>query len=119
MSSQLKKADCVSGHTQVPQQILAQLPSILSLFFVLDEQSPARQSLLDTVKPALFNVENLRRGIARESYHAGSADATSIMSIRDDGGEGAAGELLNALESYIGEEALSQSTLTVPIGTQN
>lgn len=92
---------------QVPQHVLSQLSSILPLLDMLDLKSPVRQSLLSTVQLALFNADNLRRGIARESYHAGNAEMASVVTNGlADGGEGAAGELLGALDLFTGDKKL-------------
>ena len=51
-------------------------------------------ALLQTVQFTLFNVENLRRGIARESYTAAADESESASS-----------ELLNALKALLPTQA--------------
>jgi hypothetical protein len=47
------------------------MPTILPLLLMLPPSSSLRNSLLQTIQLALFNVDNLRRGLARETYAAG------------------------------------------------
>jgi hypothetical protein len=60
--------DCV----QVAQHSLTHLPTILLLLSSTPVHSAIRDSLLQTLQFALFGLDNLRRGLARESYHAGA-----------------------------------------------
>lgn len=79
---------------QIPLHTLANLPSILALLPVLRPTEPFLPALLQTVQFTLFNVENLRRGIARESYTAAADESESASS-----------ELLNALKALLPTQA--------------
>ncbi|GAA6018243.1 hypothetical protein JCM8202_000236 [Rhodotorula sphaerocarpa] len=65
--------DAGKGGKKVPSHTLSLLPNLLPLLCLLADSSPFRAALLQTVQVALFNVDNLRRGLARESYTAGAA----------------------------------------------
>lgn len=87
----------VLGPAQIPAHTLSLLPYLLPLLAILPSTSPFRASLLETVQLAIFNVENLKRGLARDSYAAGSAEQSAVST--------ADSELLAALSS------LSSSTV--------
>ncbi|GAA5994489.1 hypothetical protein JCM11641_002754 [Rhodosporidiobolus odoratus] len=76
---------------RIPAQTLALLPKLLSLLQLTASTSPFRLALLHTIQLALFNVENLRRGLARESYIGGGSSQSSAP--------GPESELLAALTS--------------------
>ncbi|TKA55915.1 hypothetical protein B0A53_01614 [Rhodotorula sp. CCFEE 5036] len=59
------------GGKKVPSHTLSLMPTILPLLLMLPPSSSLRNSLLQTIQLALFNVDNLRRGLARETYAAG------------------------------------------------
>lgn len=86
---------------------LSLLPTILSLLSSLPpaSESALTASILETVQYGLFNLDNLRRALARESYNAGTS-ASAAAATKDDT-EGAAGELLQSLRTHMTEtEAL-------------
>lgn len=62
---------------QIPSHTLSLLPTLLPLLSRLSPTSPLRTSLLQTLQLAIFNLENLRRGLARDSYTAGGASTSS------------------------------------------
>ncbi|BGP17724.1 hypothetical protein JCM10213_005305 [Rhodosporidiobolus nylandii] len=66
------------GGKKVPTHTLSLLPKLLPLLDLLPSSSPFRLVLLQTVQFAVFNLENLRRGLARETYAAGGAPSSSI-----------------------------------------
>lgn len=68
---------------QVPTHTLSLLPTLLPLLRLLPSASAYRASLLQTIQLALFNLENLRRGLARETYTAGGASTgeSSISTV--------------------------------------
>lgn len=71
----------------------------------LSTSSPFYTSILTTVQFSLFNLENLRRGIARESYNAGGVE------LKEEGSstEAAEGELFNALSTCLSSGTVQQS----------
>ncbi|BGP49634.1 hypothetical protein JCM10450v2_005535 [Rhodotorula kratochvilovae] len=69
--------DAGKGGKKIPAHTLSLLPTLLPLLSLLPTSSPFRQSLLQTVQLAIFNVENLKRGLARDSYTAGAADQSA------------------------------------------
>lgn len=79
---------------QIALHTLANLPSILPLLPLLTPTGSFRSALLQTVQFTLFNIDNLRRGIARETYNAGSTST-----VPDETSESASSELLNALRA--------------------
>ncbi|GAA5860983.1 hypothetical protein JCM3774_003214 [Rhodotorula dairenensis] len=81
------------GGKKVPSHTLSVMPKLLPLLATLPPSSPLRESLLQTVQLALFNLDNLRRGLARETYAAGGASGV------DAGVSTADTELLAALGS--------------------
>lgn len=89
---------------QIPQHTLSQLSALLPLLAIVPSTSALGISLLTTVQFALFNLDNLRRGIARESYNAGVGPAAA------DDTEGAAGELLGALKAHLSTNPSSTSS---------
>ncbi|GAA5991114.1 hypothetical protein JCM10908_006542 [Rhodotorula pacifica] len=84
--------DAGKGGKKVPSHTLSLMPTLLPLLATLPPSSPLRNSLLQTVQLALFNLDNLRRGLARESYAAGGSGADAGVSTADT-------ELLAALEA--------------------
>lgn len=104
---------------QIPSHTLANLPSLLPLLSLLPVDNVTtptavnlRQSLLLSLQVCLFNVENLKRGIARESYNAGGSAPTLISTDHAEVGEtvaasneSAEGELLNALAKAVAQGA--------------
>ncbi|KWU44852.1 hypothetical protein RHOSPDRAFT_33674 [Rhodotorula sp. JG-1b] len=81
------------GGKKVPSHTLSLMPTILPLLAMLQSSSSLRNALLQTIQLALFNVDNLRRGLARETYAAGGGSgAESGVSTVDT-------ELLAALKS--------------------
>lgn len=91
---------------QVPSHTLSLMPKLLPLLALLPSLSPLRESLLQTVQLALFNLDNLRRGLARETYVAGSASG-------GEGGSTADTELLAALQSLPGD-GIAAARATLP-----
>ncbi|GAA5855838.1 hypothetical protein JCM9279_003334 [Rhodotorula babjevae] len=83
--------DAGKGGKKIPAHALSLLPSLLPLLSALPPASPFRTSLLETVQLAIFNVENLKRGLARDSYAAGSVEQSTVST--------ADSELLAALAS--------------------
>ncbi|GAA6050668.1 hypothetical protein JCM3770_000882 [Rhodotorula araucariae] len=69
--------DAGKGGKKIPAHTLSLLPTLLPLLSLLPSTSPFRHSLLQTVQLAIFNVENLKRGLARDSYTSGAADQSS------------------------------------------
>ncbi|KAL7343792.1 hypothetical protein BJY59DRAFT_146584 [Rhodotorula toruloides] len=65
------------GGKKIPSHTLSLLPTLLPLLSRLSPTSPLRTSLLQTLQLAIFNLENLRRGLARDSYTAGGASTSS------------------------------------------
>ncbi|GAA6016272.1 hypothetical protein JCM10207_000453 [Rhodosporidiobolus poonsookiae] len=57
---------------------LSLLPKLLPLLSTLPHDSSFRLVLLQTIQLALFNLENLRRGLARETYAAGGAPQAAV-----------------------------------------
>ncbi|KAL8287505.1 hypothetical protein RQP46_003363 [Phenoliferia psychrophenolica] len=92
-------ADSGKAGKKIPLHTLANLPSIVALLPILSPDEPFLSALLQTLQFTLFNLENLRRGLARESYNAASSSA--------DDAESASSELLNALKALLP----TQSTL--------
>ncbi|SCV70426.1 BQ2448_1820 [Microbotryum intermedium] len=107
---------------KVASHALSSLSSFLPMTQLLPSSSPLHQALLRTLESSLFNVENLRKGLARESYHANSSSSGSTVNgaaamggaaslIYDENGnrtESAAGELLAVLKGVfdgVGPEA--------------
>ncbi|GAA5926984.1 hypothetical protein JCM1841_001603 [Sporobolomyces salmonicolor] len=89
--------DAGKGGKKIPTHTLSLLPNLLPLLSRLPPSSPFRSTLLQTVQVALFNLDNLRRGLARESYTSASGStsqpsASSATSTADS-------ELLSALSS--------------------
>ncbi|GAA5858645.1 hypothetical protein JCM1840_006498 [Sporobolomyces johnsonii] len=89
--------DAGKGGKKIPTHTLSLLPNLLPLLSRLSPCSPFRSTLLQTVQVALFNLDNLRRGLARESYTSASGStsqpsASSATSTADS-------ELLSALSS--------------------
>ncbi|GAA5889290.1 hypothetical protein JCM5296_005857 [Sporobolomyces johnsonii] len=89
--------DAGKGGKKIPAHTLSLLPNLLPLLTRLSPSSPFRSTLLQTVQVALFNLDNLRRGLARESYTSASGStsqpsASSATSTADS-------ELLSALSS--------------------
>lgn len=66
-----------TGVQQIPSHAFGLLPTFLPLLSRLSPASPLRTSLLQTFQLAIFNLENLRRGLARDSYTAGGASLSS------------------------------------------
>ncbi|GAA5909416.1 hypothetical protein JCM8208_005736 [Rhodotorula glutinis] len=83
--------DAGKGGKKIPAHTLSLLPSLLPLLASLPPASPLRVSLLETIQLAIFNVENLKRGLARDTYAAGSAEQSAVST--------ADSELLAALAS--------------------
>jgi len=90
---------------QIPAHTLSLLPSLLPLLSALPFSSPFRASLLETIQLAIFNVENLKRGLARDSYAAGSAEQSTVST--------ADSELLAALSS-VPPAAVASSYAALP-----
>ncbi|BGP33429.1 hypothetical protein JCM10296v2_005230 [Rhodotorula toruloides] len=65
------------GGKKIPSHTLSLLPTLLPLLSRLPSTSSLRTSLLQTLQLAVFNLENLRRGLARDSYTAGGASTSS------------------------------------------
>ncbi|GAA5895691.1 Urb2 domain-containing protein [Sporobolomyces salmoneus] len=65
--------EAAKGGKKVTSHTLTLLPSLIPLLDLLPPTSPLRSTLLQTVQLSLFNVDNLRRGLARESYASGAA----------------------------------------------
>ncbi|ORY64771.1 hypothetical protein BCR35DRAFT_185327 [Leucosporidium creatinivorum] len=105
--------DSGKGGKKIPQHTLANLSSLLPLLSLISPTSSLRVSVLSTVQFALFNLDNLRRGIARESYNVGVAPSAA------DDTEGAAGELLGALKSHLAAhpESASHVLASIPLLT--
>ncbi|SCZ87681.1 BZ3500_MvSof-1268-A1-R1_Chr2-2g05147 [Microbotryum saponariae] len=110
------------GSKKVASHALSSLSSFLPTIQLLRSSSPLHQALLRTLQSSLFNVENLRKGLARESYHANLSSSGSTVNgatatggaaslIYDENGnrtESAAGELLAVLKGMydgVGPEA--------------
>ncbi|GAA5839982.1 hypothetical protein JCM11251_006580 [Rhodosporidiobolus azoricus] len=87
------------GGKKVPQHTLALLPKLLPLLALLPTTSRLRLTLLQTVQLAVFNLENLKRGLARETYTAVSSQGAAATADI---------ELLDALSPLV-------STLSAPI----
>lgn len=64
----------------MPTHTLTLLPSLVPLLDRLSLTSPLRSVLLQTVQLSLFNLDNLRRGLARESYASGGSSTTQASS---------------------------------------
>ncbi|GAA5852903.1 hypothetical protein JCM8547_004728 [Rhodosporidiobolus lusitaniae] len=77
---------------KVLSHTLTLLPKLLPLLSLLPSTSPMRPLLLQTIQFALFNLDNLRRGLARESYAAGSTQSAVLT---------ANAELLSALSPLL------------------
>lgn len=58
---------------QVPAHTLALLPHLVPLLASLPSTSALRSTILQTMQVSIFNLENLRRGLARETYASGSS----------------------------------------------
>ncbi|BGP00937.1 hypothetical protein NBRC10513v2_005057 [Rhodotorula toruloides] len=65
------------GGKKIPSHALSLLPTLLPVLSRLPSTSPLRTSLLQTLQLAIFNLENLRRGLARDSYTVGGASTSS------------------------------------------
>ncbi|GAA5915915.1 hypothetical protein JCM6882_001761 [Rhodosporidiobolus microsporus] len=65
------------GGKKVPQHTLGLLPKLLPLLALLEPTTPLHLTLLQTVQLAVFNLENLRRGLARETYTAVSSQGAA------------------------------------------
>ncbi|GEM08711.1 nucleolar 27S pre-rRNA processing, Urb2/Npa2 [Rhodotorula toruloides] len=65
------------GGKKIPSHALGLLPTLLPLLSRLSLTSPLRTSLLQTLQHAIFNLENLRRGLARDSYTTGGTSSAS------------------------------------------
>ncbi|GAA6040522.1 hypothetical protein JCM8097_005446 [Rhodosporidiobolus ruineniae] len=77
------------GDKKVPMHTLSLLPKLLPLLSLLPPTSTLRLTLLSTIQFALFNLENLRRGMARETYIGGGSTGAVVLT--------ADGEVLAAL----------------------
>lgn len=84
---------------------MSNLSSILPLLSILSPSSQFYASLLSTIQFSLFNVDNLRRGIARESYNAGGVEVKDEASTS----ETAEGELFNALGACLENSSVEQA----------
>ncbi|KAK4702524.1 hypothetical protein P7C70_g3696, partial [Phenoliferia sp. Uapishka_3] len=94
-------ADSGKGGKKIPLHTLANLPSILQLLPLLQQEGPFFPALLQTIQFTLFNIDNLRRGIARETYNAGVAPAAD-----ESVSESASSELLNALKALTSTQGI-------------
>ncbi|GAA5957201.1 hypothetical protein JCM21900_004681 [Sporobolomyces salmonicolor] len=99
--------DAGKGGKKIPTHMLSLLPNLLPLLSRLPPSSPFRSTLLQTVQVALFNLDNLRRGLARESYT--SASGSSSQPSASAATSTADSELLSALSSL--PSSLLPSTL--------
>ncbi|GJN90281.1 hypothetical protein Rhopal_003289-T1 [Rhodotorula paludigena] len=75
--------DAGKGGKKIPTHALSLLPTLLPLLSTLDSASPFRLALLQTFQLAVFNLENLKRGLARETYVSGGASVPSAVSMAD------------------------------------
>ncbi|GAA5983911.1 hypothetical protein JCM5350_001788 [Sporobolomyces pararoseus] len=79
--------EAAKGGKKVPSQTLNLLPSLIPLLDSLSPSSLLRSTLLQHVQLSLFNLDNLRRGLARDSYASGgttSAQASSSSTTTAD-----------------------------------
>ncbi|GAA6014036.1 hypothetical protein JCM11491_003496 [Sporobolomyces phaffii] len=97
--------EAAKGGKKVPTHTLTLLPSIVPLLDRLSLTSPLRSVLLQTVQLSLFNLDNLRRGLARESYASGGSSTTQSSSASTTTADS---ELLASLSSL-------PSTLRAPL----
>lgn len=75
--------ELITRDSQIPTHALSLLPTLLPLLTTLDSASPFRLALLQTFQLAVFNLENLKRGLARETYVSGGASVPSSVSTAD------------------------------------
>ncbi|GAA5879792.1 hypothetical protein JCM16303_004181 [Sporobolomyces ruberrimus] len=77
-------SEAAKGGKKVPSHTLSLLPSLVPLLAQLDASSPLRLTLLQTTQLALFNLDNLRRGLARDSYASGGAPTAQTSTTTAD-----------------------------------
>ncbi|KAM0786575.1 hypothetical protein ACM66B_002031 [Microbotryomycetes sp. NB124-2] len=95
--------DAAKAAKKVSSFAVTNLHSVLLLLELVTAGTNAtlRSSILDLVQLTLFNVESLKRGLARESYHATSTSSTGDNAIDK---ENAAGEIVHALLELVKKE---------------
>ncbi|GAA5926924.1 Urb2 domain-containing protein [Sporobolomyces koalae] len=72
--------EAAKGGKKVPTFTLNLLPTLVPLLHKLPATSSLRSALLQTIQLSLFNLDNLRRGLARESYATGGSTTPSASS---------------------------------------
>ncbi|GAA5956862.1 hypothetical protein JCM3765_006621 [Sporobolomyces pararoseus] len=72
--------EAAKGGKKVPSHTLNLLPSLIPLLDSLSPSSLLRSTLLQHIQLSLFNLDNLRRGLARDSYASGGSTSNQASS---------------------------------------